>query len=300
MKYVSYNRELKIATTQIQDVFNDIEITRLNQGDNESKVIRIPLVYGNRSRILKSLENKNGILKLPLMAMTISNLSRDKSRVSDQNQELIMRNGTKNLDACTAVPMNITYTLDIFTKYQEDMDQIISNIIPFMNPDLYTVWPNPKDPSKEAMMKSQVVWDDNVSLKYEDDESSTPWRINGTMSFVYKTWFFPGTDKYDFSKGIILKINPKDTLSSSTYDETGVSNLDYMSMFYDVPTTSSIEYFMTSSVPNGDIKFPRYDVMIQYPHSAIYTSTYLPSGNFIGTFDETNSYHFEQLSSNFS
>ena len=51
MKTYSYNKEIMVATAQIQMIFNNITIKRNNID------ISVPLVYGQRSRILKYLQN---------------------------------------------------------------------------------------------------------------------------------------------------------------------------------------------------------------------------------------------------
>ena len=35
-----------------------------------------------------------------------------------------------------ANPININYQVSILTKYQEDLDQILGNFVPFFNPDV--------------------------------------------------------------------------------------------------------------------------------------------------------------------
>jgi hypothetical protein len=208
MKFRSYNGEIRTATAQTLDVFNDITIDRRNV-NGVQKLIHVPCVYGNRSRILKSLENKNKTLKIPLMVITKQSITRDTMRVADTNNGLLFQIGASDgYDVLKnrPQPMNIDFELSIITKYEDDMDQIISNFIPMMSPDVYVVWPNPKQIGKN--LKSQLVWDGSINYESPTDVAETdPYRVIVTTNLTYKTWIFPGLER-DLDDGpLIHKIN---------------------------------------------------------------------------------------------
>jgi len=77
MKFQSYNKELERATAQLMDAFNDITITRVDRETNETLNIRVGCVNGTRSRIMKSLENRDRTIELPIIAISMKNFSRD-------------------------------------------------------------------------------------------------------------------------------------------------------------------------------------------------------------------------------
>lgn len=71
MKFRSYNSELILAGGLIANIFNDIVIDRRSHGINTDyskpidlkeivqKKIEVPCIFGDRSNILRSLENES-------------------------------------------------------------------------------------------------------------------------------------------------------------------------------------------------------------------------------------------------
>lgn len=268
MKFISYNRELNIATSQVIDVFNNIRIKRWN-GQSLQKTILVPCVYGNRSRVLKSLENRNKTLKVPMISVNKTNLSRDVARVHSVNDGLFFSGTNFNLNDNVGVPINIEFEVSIITKYESDLDQIISNFIAMMNPDIYVSWPNPKG---QGNIKSQIVWEGDMSIEYPEDISETePWRVIGTASFTYKTWMFPGEGLYDNNpenplgnsdgSGRIEHINLcEGEAISGNFDIPGadIGTGQKWNRWYDVPSYMSVDEYC-ENVSQGLISNGNYD-----------------------------------------
>jgi hypothetical protein len=76
MKSRSYHKEIQRNSAQVLDVFDDIYIDRRTVDNVVQKLIKVPCVYGSRSRILKSLENRGNTLKIPLVCINISSITR--------------------------------------------------------------------------------------------------------------------------------------------------------------------------------------------------------------------------------
>jgi len=252
MQLRSYNKEIQIATAQIIDTFNDIVIDRRTSTDEIEKLIRIPCIYGQRSRILKSQENKNKTIKLPLMCISILSVARDVSRVHSVNDALFFSPDTRyDAEQNIAVPINIGYRLSIVTKFQEDMDQIISNFAVNMNPDIYVVWPSPKG---NGNVKSQIVWDGSLSITYpEEINETTPSRIFADTQLIYKTWLFPGIGSSTEAVGRIKYINWKDPSNP----DSGTAGNIYG--WYDVRQIDDFNRYL-DSISAGEIKAPNFDV----------------------------------------
>lgn len=268
MKQSSYNKEIRIATAQLLDVFNDITIEK-EENNSVIKSILVPCVYGARSRILKSAENRNKTLKPPIVVLSITNISKDTSRVHSVNDNLyIDMDSLADLKNKIAVPMNITYELSILTKYQDDMDQILSNFIIHFNPDIYVIWNHPLMPT--STLKSQVVWDGNLNIEYLNEiTEDRQWRIIGTGSFVYKTWFFPGTSRSGYNSPNLIK-----NININEY------NGDYMNRWWSVPATMDVSDYM-DNVSAGLITYENSDKLgiLGILSSNYFLDHYVVSGN---------------------
>lgn len=276
MKQFSYNKEIKIATAQLIDVFNNIVVSRRDSKGNLQKKISVPCLYGARSRILKSLENRSANIKLPILAITITGLSRNRERVHSVNEGLIFQTHdppTLNYEIRhnAGIPIDIEYELSIIAKYQDDIDRIISNFSVNMNPDIYVVWSYPyATSSTDSKIKSQVVWNGNFSIDYPTDISETdPYRIVATTSFTYKTWFFPGTGISSIATSGLIKYINLCGHDNNLYIECPSCSGDYLHFWYDTKTLA-ISSFL-ANVEDGKILGPNYDSLpIHYGISGNY------------------------------
>lgn len=188
----SYNKELLIATAQFRDVFNNITIRRFNADDTVSASIKVPCKYGAKSIALKSFEDPQKTPLLPIIAFNRSGFAVDTERVFNIHRELLIQaDGERDYTINQPVPIDITFEINVFSIYPPDDEQILQNFIPFSMPNFYVAW---KHPYTSETLKSQVIWDGQVSTEYpiDYDTSSKP-RIISTASFIYKTWIFPGT-----------------------------------------------------------------------------------------------------------
>ena len=190
MKLFSYNNEVKFCTAQILNLFSNIPIVRFTPDGVEDYTILVPCIYGNRSRLLKSLENKDATLKLPFTCLSLTSMKRSIERVHDPHYSLQFSNSTVNPLYNIGVPYDLSYSFSVVAKFQEDVDQILSNFLVHFNPDLFVVWPHP---FKTGNIRSQVVYDDNVVFNYPEDENQTKqYRITVEINLTYKSWLFPG------------------------------------------------------------------------------------------------------------
>ena len=247
-KYRSYNSEIRNSVAQLLDFFNDIVIDRRTGDDAISQTISVPCVYGNRGRLLKSLENGDKTLSVPLIVLSLMGVSRDTERVNDLNTEILDQPASGPFDQSRTkpVPININFELSLVAKYQQDVDQLISNFSVFSNPDFFLVLKHPKEP--EWKLKAQVVWDGSITMDYPREiQSNEPYRCTATTTFVMKTWLFPGMDA-DYRVGpLIHKINFCPRLFE-------VGDDGYMlDRWYDVPHSMSFDAF-TQNVICGLIK----------------------------------------------
>lgn len=238
MKYRSFNKEIQTAVTCVLDVLNDIIIDRRDSKSNIQQNINVPCLYGNRSRILKSLEAPEKNIELPLTCISINGISRDISRVHSINDYLLYQDGTSNINykLKNPQPVNITFNLDIITKFQEDMDQIISNFSVWFCPDIYVISPHPINPL--IKIKQQLIWNGNINIQYPDETSKDqPSRLIGNTSFIFKTWLFTGMGEDDYDGKKIKRINFNGNIG---FDTDGVGRLQG---WFPVPSTVSFSKY---------------------------------------------------------
>ena len=113
------------------------------------------------------------------------------------------------------VPINIAVNMSILAKYQSDMDQILSNFIPYSNPYIIISWKVPTEFVTDVQeIRTEVEWSGAVSLDYPTDvDPNSPARIAGDTSFTIKGYLFPDKSEED-GKNILYVNTDFQTLST--------------------------------------------------------------------------------------
>ena len=187
--------------TQFIAAFDDIVIGRYNKNREELDQINVRYVYAPKERVMYDIINENKTLTLPVVAVSIKSVSRDTSRVFNKLDGFYY-SGTSGEEKTAKhikapVPVNINLGVSILSRYQTDMDQILSNFIPFSNPYVVISWKVPKkfNLSVDQEIRSEVLWDGNVSLNYPTElNASQKARITADTSFTIKGWLFKDED----------------------------------------------------------------------------------------------------------
>lgn len=195
MQFISYNAELGIANLLFQRLFNNIKIERTDK-NGQTSWLRIPCVFGQRSRILKSFENRDrqSMYKLPLIVINRTGYSRQGDRLNNLHNEVKyeITSKNRNLQYLTPVPIDISYDVSVIAKYQADIDKIASNFMVFFNSN---VWVSQEHPKFEGVkLHNEIIMSDSVSEEHPDEfDGSQDDIVTSTFQFTFKTYLFGGT-----------------------------------------------------------------------------------------------------------
>jgi hypothetical protein len=193
--------EIKDMLTQFVAAFDDIVIGRFNKHREEKDKIQVRYVYAPKQRVLYDLINENKTLTLPVVSVSVKNISRDTSRVFNKLDGFYYQgkigDDSVSRHIKSPVPINISLSVSVLTRYQTDMDQILSNFVPFCNPYVIISWKVPEkfNLSVEQEIRSEVLWTGDVSMQYPTDlASNQKARVTADTSFTIKGWLFKDTD----------------------------------------------------------------------------------------------------------
>ena len=242
--------------TQFVAAFDDIVIGRFNKDRQEEDRINVRYVYAPKQRVLYDLVNENKTLSLPVVSVNVNNISRDTTRVFNKIDGFFYqgRIGDENVSRHIKppVPINISLSVSILTRYQTDMDQILSNFVPFCNPYVIISWkvPDKFNLSVDQEIRSEVLWTGDVNMDYPTDlNSSQKARVTADTSFTIKGWLFKDTDN---PAGNIFYID------TEFYNETQLEYYDnYESLSgntYTYPASSTIDDRVESFELSGSPK----------------------------------------------
>ena len=235
----TFHFEVKDLIMQFEDFLNNVVIRRYDDDRIAQDKIKVDLVYGHKQRVLQDIVNKQGHIQIPIIAVTMGSLKRDKTRVFNK----LDGSYTDTFQAPQfahlqqPVPIDLVLNVSIMTRYQIDLDQILTNFIPYTDPYVVVSWKWP-DPTtnKTIEIRSAVIWNEDVTMDYPKDlQNNAPMRFIADTSFTVKGWLFknPGDPakkiykidttftavsdihmNYDLMKGMMYQ-NNTDTLTIS-------------------------------------------------------------------------------------
>ena len=175
--------------------FDDIVIGRHNKDREEKEKIKVRYVHAPKERVLFDIVNKQQNLTLPVVAINVTQIARDEKRVFHKNEPVYKRVSLSASNIMRMpVPVTLSVSMSILASYQSDIDQIISNFIPYTNPYVIISWKIPEEFGLPDIneIRSEVLWDGTLSMEYPVEATATDKpRFIGTTSFTIKGWLFP-------------------------------------------------------------------------------------------------------------
>ena len=205
MRDKAYSFEVKDLMTQFVAAFDNVIIKRYNKDRVPEEQIQVRYLYSPKQRVLYDIVNTSQNLTLPVVSVSISNVSRDNERVFNKIAGFYVNKtnvetdrGSTSAYLRTPVPINIGVNMSIVTKYQSDMDQIISNFVPYNDPYIVISWKIPAavQLAVPQEIRSEVLWDGSINMSYPTDiNASEKYRIVADTSFTIKGWLFKDLSK---------------------------------------------------------------------------------------------------------
>ena len=191
MNTYTYDFEVQTMSTALMNAFSDIIIKRFNVNKDSRDQIKTRVVYAPKQRVLLDLLDKDQNLQLPVVSVNIAGIARDDSRVFNKilGTYHTPTGKTASVHEKGVLPVNVTYNISIMTRFQQDMDQILSHLLPYVNPYFVISWRTPSRPDHE--IRSKVMWEGGVNVQYPLDQNSTQVaRVVADLSFVFQGWLF--------------------------------------------------------------------------------------------------------------
>ncbi len=193
MKNYTYNFEIKDLLTQFAAAFDDVIIKRYNKDRVAEQTINVRYVLAPKQRVMYDIVNKAQNLTVPVIAFDVKSISRDQNRVFNKLDKLynyVDERTSNNIGM--PVPVNIEVTVSILARYMQDMDQILSNFIPYSNPYVVITYKEPQgDTEEEIEIRTEVNWSGNIAFNNPTDTTfSDKFRIVADTNFTIKGWLF--------------------------------------------------------------------------------------------------------------
>ena len=246
MKSYTYNFEIKDLLTQFIAAFDDVIIKRYDASRRSKEEIAVRYVLAPKQRIMYDIVNKAQNITLPVVAINMTGISRDTERVFNKLDNLY--NPTSKNDGSLIkmpVPINISVSMSILARYMQDMEQILSNFIPYNNPYIILSWKEPSNvPNQIIEIRSEVTWDGNISLTEPSDIAySDKFRIIADTTFVIKGWLFKNQNE------IAKPIYTIDTNFIDINKDLIITRENYAKLSIDPDIKLCVDMFTLSAMP---------------------------------------------------
>jgi hypothetical protein len=227
-----YFSTIRKYVTLFGTLFNDIHITRTDANNNTVALIKVPLAYAPKEKVLARVDadpniDRQTAIILPRMSFEMLDMRYDTSR----KLNTIGRTVKKDPDSTSKlkyqynpVPYNISFRLYVYVKNAEDGTKIIEQILPFFTPDWTTTVQ--LIPEMGINMDIPVVLDNiNIEDSYEGNFEKRRALI-WTLDFTLKGYIYGPVKK----SGVIKFANtnfyiPPNVEDGYLQDAVGVTNV---------------------------------------------------------------------------
>jgi hypothetical protein len=199
MKNRAFHFEIKDLLTQFVAAFDDAVISRFNKSRQRQNNIEVRYVFAPKQRVLYDILNKAQNLTLPVVAINLTGVTRDESRVFNKlapsyipAQEIEDPNAASKF--LMPVPVNLEVSMSILARYMQDVDQIVSNFVPYNNPYIILSWKVPSDfgAGYDQEIRSEVLWSGDLAYTTPTETTyNDHYRVAVDTSFTIKGWLFP-------------------------------------------------------------------------------------------------------------
>jgi hypothetical protein len=140
-----YHSHIRKAIIAFGTIFNNIVVQRKNSEGEYAQSLRVPLAYSTKQKFLAriasvpTIDPANIAITLPRIGFEITGLNYNPTRkinILTKNIAVGAGDDTNKLRSqFTSTPYDMSISLYIFAKNQDDGLQIIEQILPFFNPD---------------------------------------------------------------------------------------------------------------------------------------------------------------------
>lgn len=177
-------------------LFNEIYITRTQPDGKQQALIRVPITYAPKEKMLArvlgdpSITRETATPTLPMMSFEMTNMAYDASRkLRSTGRSVVKSDDASKLSyQYNPVPYNYGFRLYVYVKNAEDGTKIIEQILPYFTPD-FTVSAN-IIPEMETKMDIPVIMN---SINQEDTYTEgfkERQAIIWTLDFVLKGYIY--------------------------------------------------------------------------------------------------------------
>ena len=192
-----YHQTSRKMVVAFGTLFNTIEVRRTNSSDEVTEVVKIPLSYGPKDKMLARITSDPNLsssvaLTVPRMGFELTSMTYDSARKLNTIGRNVAKGTTGLKKQYNPVPYNYDFSLFIFVKNAEDGTQILEQILPFFTPE-FTITMTLIS-GMDIKMDIPLVLNDVSSEDTYDGDFATRRSIIWTLNFSMKGYLYPNIE----------------------------------------------------------------------------------------------------------
>ena len=191
-----YFQTIRKYVTLVGTLFDDISIVRTDSNNNMTGLIKVPITYAPKDKMLARLQQDPNIdrptatITLPIMSFEMTTLRYDGSRKLHTTGRVAYGNTSAGSlkYQYNPVPYNIDFQLHIMVKNAEDGTKIVEQILPYFTPD-FTVSVH-LIPEMGVIMEIPVVMTGISQQDTYDGSFTERQSLTWTLDFTVKGYLY--------------------------------------------------------------------------------------------------------------
>lgn len=192
-------------------LFNNIKITRTDSEGNQTALIKVPITYAPKDKMLArviqdtAIDRQTATIPLPAISFEMGKMQYDGTRKLNTIGKVAVKKEASSASKLkyqyNPVPYNIEFKVYIYAKNAEDGTKIIEQILPYFTPDWTTtvnLIPEMEITMDIPVTLNNIGYSDNYDQEYKERRA-----IMWTLDLVLKGYLYGPVKK----SGIIKFVN---------------------------------------------------------------------------------------------
>lgn len=213
---VFYYNIIKKYIVAFGSLFNDIHVLRTDKEGNTVKDIKVPITFADKQKVAYQINSINSRSNdfypvssiIPRLSYMLNNsIEFDSQRVVNpllKRAKKIDENSVNN-EIGVGRPFNFSFQLSIWTKYLDDMFQIIEQALSFFHPDYHVTIK--EIPELDIESSVPIVYQ-SCSPNIENEFGEQGQRVlKFDMDFILKGWIYPPIKNAQIVDNINFRFN---------------------------------------------------------------------------------------------
>jgi len=229
---LEYHKSFRKTIIAFLNIFNEIYVQKYNSAGEVDRTVKVPIKFAPKEKFYLWIYDRNHAKKLPMISTEISNIEYDETRKTGKHENVTISVGEDQIEYYKIPsPYNIGFELKIATEYLNEMEQIVSQFLPFFDPFVYTTIDMPEfdDRWNIAISFQSMSLDSETSYGKEEKR-----KIIWTFDFVARTYMTRPKSNIKTIKNIITNWYADQSAWDSRSTETQTMSGDEYSVRTDV------------------------------------------------------------------